>query len=187
MGKLHTEITDEQQAFIERQQIFFVGTAATEGSVNISPKGIDSFRVINPNRVAWLNLTGSGNETSAHVQLNPRMTIMFCAFEGQPLILRLYGQARVLHQQDKDWQKYFDLFPDHPGTRQIFVVDIERTQNSCGKAVPLYDYVAQREGLLSFAERRGQQGIEEYWEQTNQTSLDGFPTNIVKRSGIEKK
>lgn len=184
MGKFFDKITPEQAKFIRAQKMFFVATAAPEGTVNVSPKGTDSFRILNEHQIAWLNLTGSGNETSAHVQINPRMTIMFCAFEGSPLILRLYGNARVLHIKDPAWSEYASLFPEQTGARQIFILDINSTQNSCGTAVPLYDYQADREGLLQSAERRGKMGIQAYWEKANQESNDGYPTNIMNLSGL---
>jgi len=183
MGMQYSELTEKQAHFIKDQKIFFVGTAAGEGSVNVSPKGMDSLRIINSKKVAWLNLTGSGNETSAHVQITPRMTIMFCAFEGSPLILRLYGKARVLHKADKDWNEYLSLFPETPGSRQVFILDIDKTQSSCGMAVPLYQYQGDRDALRVSAEKKGQDGIEAYWERKNQVSLDGFPTNICELSG----
>ncbi|WP_062269385.1 pyridoxamine 5'-phosphate oxidase family protein [Endozoicomonas arenosclerae] len=186
MGKLYQEITDEQARFIEQQKMFFVGTAAEEGTVNVSPKGMDSFRVISNQQIAWLNLTGSGNESSAHVQMNPRMTIMFCSFEGAPLILRLYGKARVLHRNDSDWSSYVSLFPETAGTRQIFILDIEQTLSSCGTAVPFYEYQEDRDTLRKSFERRGQEGVEKYWLQANQESLDGFPTHIKTLTGLEE-
>ncbi|MGI9282177.1 MAG: pyridoxamine 5'-phosphate oxidase family protein [Endozoicomonas sp.] len=186
MGKLYQEITEDQASFIEQQKMFFVGTAAEEGTVNISPKGMDSFRVISNRQIAWLNLTGSGNESSAHVQINPRMTIMFCAFEGAPLILRLYGKARVLHRNDDDWPSYISLFPETPGTRQVFVLDIDQTQSSCGTAVPFYEFQQGRDTLNKSFERRGQEGVEKYWLQANQESLDGFPTRIKELTGLEE-
>lgn len=186
MGMQYPEITEQHIEFIGQQKIFFVGTAADTGSVSVSPKGMDSLKVINSKLVAWLNLTGSGNETSAHVQINPRMTIMFSAFEGQPLILRLYGKARVLHQADAQWENYISLFPVTPGSRQIFILDVESTQASCGTAVPLYQYVEGRDSLNQFAAKKGPDGIKKYWKLKNQQSLDGFPTNIVKLSGIDE-
>ncbi|AMO57505.1 pyridoxamine 5'-phosphate oxidase [Endozoicomonas montiporae] len=187
MGKQFLEITDEQIEFIEKQHIFFVGTAAQEGTVNVSPKGMDSLKVLNRNTVAWLNLTGSGNETSAHVQINPRMTIMFCAFEGRPVILRLYGQSDVLHPAHREWGNYISLFPEMPGSRQIFLLHVEKTQISCGMGVPLYDYKQDRDALVNTFRRRGKEGTEDYWQQKNQKSIDGFDTNITGLSGLETK
>ncbi|MGB1258123.1 MAG: pyridoxamine 5'-phosphate oxidase family protein [Thiolinea sp.] len=174
----------KQQDFISDQKMFFVGTAASTGKVNISPKGMDSFRIIDEKTVAWLNLTGSGNETSAHVQEQPRMTIMFCAFNGKPEILRLYGQAEMFHKGDTKWPEYYELFPPQPGARQIFLLNIDLIQSSCGFAVPLYEYQENREVLSNWAKNKGQDGIEEYWSDRNQTSLDGKPTNIKELSNI---
>lgn len=187
MATQYTEIMDQHIEFIGQQKIFFVGTAADTGLVNISPKGMESLKVISNKQVAWLNLTGSGNETSAHVQIDPRMTIMFCSFEGRPIVLRLYGKAQVIHRVDERWEEYISLFPVTPGSRQIFLLDIDMTQSSCGMAVPLLQYVEDRNELNRSSERRGPAGLEKYWKLKNQESLDGFPTNIAKLSGIEEE
>ncbi len=184
MGKQFSSLSEPHCEFIAEQKMFFVGTAASTGKVNISPKGADSFRVIDNNTVAWLNLTGSGNETSAHVQELPRMTIMFCAFEGKPEIMRLYGTAKALHQADDEWQQHLDLFPTQPGARQVFVLDVELVQTSCGFSVPLYDYVGDRNILTNWAENKGREGVEEYWLNRNHTSLDGKKTKIKDLSGL---
>ena len=184
MGKQFEQLTPEQQAFISEQKMFFVGTAASTGKVNISPKGIDSIRVIDEKKVIWLNLTGSGNETSAHVQELSRMTIMFCAFTGKPEILRLYGQAEVIHQGDAKWQQYITLFPEQVGARQLFILDVDLVQSSCGYSVPLYEYQEDREILTKWAKQKGKDGVEEYWADRNHTSLDGKPTNIKELSDI---
>ncbi len=178
MARKYDRIELEHAEFIKRQKIFFVATAAAGGCVNLSPKGMDSLRVLDPNRVIWLNVTGSGNETAAHVTENPRMTLMFCAFEGKPLILRLYGEARAIHPSDPDWQTLLDHFPPLPGTRQIFELNVDLAQSSCGMAVPLFDYVEDREALNDWAQRKGPAGIGEYWREKNVTSLDGMPTGI---------
>ncbi len=180
MGKQFPELSNGLIKFIEKQKLFFVGTAPTEGRINISPKGMDSFRVFDKNRVLWLNMTGSGNETSTHVQENPRMTIMFTAFEGNPMILRLYGQAKVIHRNDAEWTNLISLFPSSLGARQIFDCSIDLVQSSCGYSVPLYDYVEDRTLLKDWTAKKGEEGIKEYWEERNQVSLDGKPTNIVK-------
>lgn len=182
VGQKYTEITDKHKAFIERQRLFFVGTAAAAGRVNISPKGMDSFRIINTNRVAWLNVTGSGNETSAHVQENPRMTVMFAAFEGSPMILRLYGEAKVVHLSDDGWDELSALFPALPGARQVFDMTVDLVQNSCGMAVPFFDYQGERNQLNDWAEKQGSDGIRKYWANKNQTSIDGRPTRIVEKN-----
>jgi hypothetical protein len=171
-------LEDEHLQFIGRQQLFFVGTAGTEGRVNISPKGMDSFRVVAPDRVAWLNLTGSGNETAAHVLENGRMTILFCSFERQPLIMRLYGVARASHPRDQRWRELEQLFPDYPGGRQVFEMDLDLVQTSCGYAVPHYQYQGERDTLVKWSEKRGQSGIETYWRERNGVSLDGKDTGI---------
>ncbi|GEM49856.1 pyridoxamine 5'-phosphate oxidase family protein [Deinococcus cellulosilyticus] len=180
MGKKLDSITGTLQDFIEKQKIFFVGTAGAEGHVNLSPKGMDSLRVLGPNRVAWLNVTGSGNESAAHVLENGRMTVMFCAFEGPPMILRLYGKARVYHAYDPEWPELLALFPTFPGTRQIFVVDVDLVQTSCGMAVPFFDYRDEREELNRWAEKKSPEQMHAYWEQKNTLSLDGKPTHIFE-------
>lgn len=183
MGQHYTELSDKLKQFIEAQKIFFVGTAAADGRVNISPKGLDSLRILGKNRVVWLNVTGSGNETSAHVQENPRMTLMFAAFEGNPMILRLYGEAKVIHKTDPEWEALFPLFDPLPGARQIFDLSINLVQTSCGMAVPFFEYVGERGQLNDWAIKKGEQGIRAYWHEKNQTSLDGKPTRIVEKSG----
>ncbi len=179
MSQLYKRITPKLQQFIDNQKIFFVATATADSRINLSPKGMDSLRVINENRVIWLNVTGSGNETAAHVRENPRMTLMFTAFEDNPMILRLYGTAKAIHNEDADWQQLFPLFPPIPGARQIFDLNVELIQTSCGMAVPLYDYVGERELLNSWASKKGKDGIKEYWEEKNSVSLDGKPTHFA--------
>lgn len=140
---------------------------------------MDSLRVLNNNRLLWLNLTGSGNESSAHVQIQPRMTIMFCAFEGPPLILRLFGTASVIHKDDDEWQALFDHFPPLPGARQIFDLSIDLVLTSCGMAVPYYTYANDRDMLSNWAEKQGDDGLKLYWEEKNKFSIDNIPTNIL--------
>ena len=183
MGKRYSEISDKLKQFIENQKIFFVGTATADSRVNISPKGMDSLRVLDANRVVWLNVTGSGNETSAHVQESPRMTLMFAAFEGNPIILRLYGKAKVIHQKDPEWEELFSLFPSIVGARQLFDVQVDLVQTSCGMAVPFFEYTEEREQLIDWAVKKGEEGLREYWQQKNQVSLDGAPTHIVDKNG----
>ena len=178
MGKQLNAITPELSEFIENQKIFFVGTAAESGRVNVSPKGTDSFRVINANTIVWLNLTGSGNETSAHLLRNGRMTIMFCAFEGKPMILRLYGNAKIFHPRNADFQRYISLFPPNSGSRQIIEMRVDLVQTSCRFAVPFMDYKEEQEILNSWSTKQGSDGIEEYWKNKNTKSIDGFETRI---------
>jgi len=182
MGQRYSDISDKLKQFIEGQKIFFVGTANADSRVNISPKGIDSLRVLDKNRIVWLNVTGSGNETSAHIQENSRMTIMFVAFDGNPMILRVYGNARVIHKNDKEWNKLYSLFDPIPGARQVFDLDVDLVQTSCGMAVPFFDYVKEREQLKKWAIKKGDEGLKEYWQQKNQVSLDGKPTNIMDKN-----
>jgi len=184
MGQQYTELSDKHIEFIGQQKIYFVGTAAETGTVNLSPKGGDSLKVINATTIAWLNLTGSGNESASHILQNQRMTIMFCAFDGTPLILRAYGQARMLHRNDTEWSNYIDLFPTSIAARQIFILDIAKVQSSCGMAVPNFAYEDDRELLANWTERQGKEGIEAYWVKKNQKSIDDFDTEIVERSGI---
>lgn len=179
MGKKLESISPELVEFIEKQKIFFVGTAAEEGRVNVSPKGTDSFRVIGPNKIVWLNLTGSGNETAAHLLLNSRMTVMFCAFEGKPMILRLYGRAKIFHRRDSVFDQYISLFSKNTGSRQIITMDVDLVQTSCGFAVPFMDFKEERETLNSWSTKQGKDGIERYWEEKNTKSLDGFETKIL--------
>jgi len=182
MGKQLDAISPKLKEFIESQKLFFVGTAATEGRVNVSPKGTDSFRVIDQNKIVWLNLTGSGNETAAHLIQNNRMTIMFCAFEGNPLILRLYGAAKIYHTRDANFEKYSVLFPENIGARQIIELNVDLVQTSCGFGVPLMDFKEERSTLKTWAENKGKDKIEDYWETKNTVSIDGFKTNIIKES-----
>ncbi|WP_096086315.1 pyridoxamine 5'-phosphate oxidase family protein [Agaribacterium haliotis] len=184
MGQQFDQLQQQHIEFIGQQQMFFVATAASDGRVNMSPKGADSLRVIDANKIAWMNLTGSGNESAAHVLKQSRMTIMWCAFDGAPLILRSYGQAQVLHRADSLWPDYIKLFPASAGARQIFILDIDLVQASCGMSVPLYDYVEQRAALNNWAEKIGDEGIQRYWLKKNQRSLDGFDSEIKQRAAI---
>jgi len=182
MGKQYSEISYRLKKFIQNQKIFFVGTATADSKINISPKGMDSLRVVNKNRVVWLNVTGSGNETSAHVQEDSRMTLMFTAFEGSAMILRLYGKAKVIHKNDPEWDELLALFPTTPGTRQIFDLDVDLVQASCGMSVPFFDYIEEREQLNNWIKKKSKNKLNEYWEEKNQFSLDGIATNIVSKN-----
>jgi hypothetical protein len=182
MGKQYAALTDDITAFIQQQKIFFVATAAATGRINISPKGLDTLRVLSPNRIVWLNVTGSGNETAAHIQQQDRMTLMFCAFEGKPMILRVYGQAQAVHQTDSDWPELSALFDPLPGARQIFDLSINLVQTSCGMGVPYFEFAGERGQLEQWAVKKGVDGITQYWRQKNQYSLDGEPTHIVRKN-----
>ncbi|WP_154795995.1 pyridoxamine 5'-phosphate oxidase family protein [Occultella kanbiaonis] len=178
MATRYDTIEPQLLRFIERQQMFFVATAAADGRVNVSPKGLDAFRVLGPSRVVWLNGSGSGNETAAHTALDPRITIMFCAFEGKPWILRLYGTARMVQPGDDDWDELIDLFPPMLGARQVYDVTVTECQTSCGFGVPLYDFVGQRDLMHSWADRRGPEGLARYQREKNATSIDGFDAHL---------
>lgn len=180
MGKRLSAITSELQAFIEKQKMFFVGTARSEGTVNISPKAMDSFRVIDSNKIVWLNLTGSGNETATHLLENDRMTIMFMAFEGKPLILRLYGNAKAYHPRDQEYQDYISMFPKDAGSRQIMIMNVNLVQTSCGYAIPLMEFKEDRDILTSWSEKQGEERIKDYWKEKNAVSLDGYDTEIFE-------
>lgn len=182
MATMYAALSERHVDFICAQKIYFVATATADSRVNVSPKGMDSLRVLGPNRVAWLSVTGSGNETSAHVQADARMTLMFCAFEGAPLILRLYGRATVIHRKDPEWAALYAQFTPLPGARQIFDLAITHVQTSCGMGVPFMDYKGERGSLVAWAEKKGEAGVHEYWELKNQNSIDGLPTHIVARN-----
>lgn len=178
MAKFYDKLTTRLQNFIKEQKIFFVATAPEEGRINLSPKGMDSLRVVGDNRVLWLNVTGSGNETAAHLLENPRITIMMCSFEGAPNILRIYGNGKAIHPTDKEWNDVVGLFPETPGTRQIFDIKVESAQTSCGMSIPFYEYKGEREELNDWARGKGDAGIKEYWQEKNLTSIDGKPTGL---------
>ena len=179
MAERFDSLQDRHRAFIEAQHLYFVGTAGAEGHVNVSPKGMDSFRVLDASTVAWLNLTGSGNETAAHVRENGRMTVMFCSFDKQPLILRLYGLATAVHPRDSRWDELIALFSVNTGARQVFVLDVELVQTSCGYAVPYYKYKGERPTLSKWADNHGEAGIKAYWAEKNMRSLDDKDTGIM--------
>lgn len=178
MAKFIEQLSPELLAFIGRQKIFFVATAPQAGRVNVSPKGMDSLRVLGPKTVAYLDLTGSGAETAAHIHENGRLTIMFCAVEGEPLILRLYGRGEVVRPELPAWAELKPQFPDILGARQIVLLHIDSVQTSCGFAVPLFDYVGERSLLIDWAEKKGEAGLREYVQRKNRASIDGLPTGL---------
>lgn len=178
MAQVFDAIDERRRAFIEQQHLYFVATAATHGRVNVSPKGLDTLRVLGPNRVIWLNLTGSGNESSAHLRENPRMTLMFCSFAREPLILRLYGTAREVQPTDAAWSDLYGHFDPRPGARQIYDLDVDLVQTSCGYGVPYLSFDDDRPLLEDWAIKKGPDGIAEYWQQKNLTSIDGMPTGL---------
>ena len=168
--------------FIERQPVFFVATAAEGGRVNVSPKGADSLRIVSDTHIRWLNLSGSGNETAAHVRATGRMTLMFCAFEGNAMILRVYGRATVLHPRDAGWEAEVAKFPAMAGSRQVFDLAIDLVQTSCGTGVPVMRFEKSRveEELLPFYDEMGPDGVMDYWRRKNVQSIDGMPTGLFE-------
>jgi len=173
MGEKFTEISDRHAKFMAAQQIYFVGSATADSRINLSPKGMDSFRVLSPNRVLWLNVTGSGNETAAHLQRDDRMTLMFCSFSKVPMILRLYGTAKMMLTSDEAWAEHYALFKPLAGARQIFDMHVDLVHTSCGYGVPYFDFVGQRDTLKQWADNKGEVGIRQYWQDKNTVSLDG--------------
>ena len=163
MGKVYDQLDQKLIEFMGEQHVFFIGTApdAPEGHLNVSPKGLDTFRILGPKSVAYLDLTGSGIETVAHLRQNGRITILFCAFEGRPLILRLHGKGRVVEPGDAEWDELIAEFPEYPGVRSVIVVDVERIADSCGFAVPLYEYQGERSQLIAYAEKKGPEAMQE--------------------------
>ncbi|UCE88240.1 MAG: pyridoxamine 5'-phosphate oxidase family protein [Pseudomonadota bacterium] len=177
MNKPHPGITPELAEWIEQQPVCFVATAplAGDGHINLSPRGLDSIRIVEPHQVAILDLTGSGNETAAHLQENGRITVMFCAFAGKPRILRLYGTGEVVLPDRSAWPELRSRFAaDTAGVRQIFRVTVTRVATSCGFGVPLLEYVADRDELPNWAARKGPEGLAEYRDKNNRVSLDGL-------------
>lgn len=182
MGKLHDVIKPEHKDFIRRQHIFFVATAplSEQGRVNVSPKGLDCFRILNDNRVAYMDLISSGNETSAHTLENGRITIMFCSFEEKPMILRLYGKGFAVLPYSNLWEQYAPQFTIYPSTRQLIVADVDMVQTSCGFGVPLFEFGGERDTHFKWAESKGVEGLSRYVQQNNLQSLDGLPTDIAQ-------
>jgi hypothetical protein len=176
MGKTFESIGPELKDWLVRQRIFFVATAplAPNGHVNCSPKGGDTFRILGERDVAYLDLTGSGIETAAHVQENGRIVIMFCAFEGPPKIVRLHGRSRVIYPDQPEFAELIGLFPDLPGTRAILRVTVSRVSDSCGYSVPYFDFAGPRDTLDKWADAKGPEGLAAYRGQKNRVSIDGI-------------
>lgn len=179
MAKFFPSLTAAHRTFIARQKIYFVASAPAHGRVNLSPKGMDTFRVLSETRVAYLDATGSGNETAAHLRENGRLTLMMCSFDEAPLIFRIYGRGRAVHPGDADWTQLRPLFgPPLPGERQLIVADIESIQTSCGFGVPFFDYRGERDTLIDYAVKKGPEGMAAYRATHNQRSIDGLPTGL---------
>ena len=175
MAKFFQRLDEGIRDFMGEQKVFFTATAPEDGRINLSPKGMDTFRCIDERTVAYLDLTGSGNETAAHLAENGRMTVMFCSFSAQPLILRLYGRGRVVRPGEGEWDELRPRFPTYPGERQIVVLEVESAQTSCGFAVPVFELKGERQALVEWTLKKGEDGIREYRREKNRVSIDGLP------------
>ncbi|WP_158748247.1 pyridoxamine 5'-phosphate oxidase family protein [Acidobacterium sp. S8] len=187
MAKLFQSIEPALREFIEKQHIFFNASAASDGRVNLSPRDAASLRVLDTRTVIYLDRTGSGNETAAHVRIKNRLTLMFCAFEGAPTILRLYGKARILRRGTLEYLTFLASAFDNaepPGARQMVMLDVDSVQTSCGYGVPLFDYVGERTTLTRWAEAKGEAGLDEYRRLKNAQSIDGFATGLLENETI---
>jgi hypothetical protein len=180
MSNFFPALTPRLRDFISRQHIFFTATAplGADSRINLSPKGMDTFRVLSDVKAAYLDLTGSGNETAAHIRENSRLTIMFCSFEETPQILRLYGRGDAVRPPCAEWDELVGHFDEVHGQRQIIRLRIESVQTSCGFGVPMYDFRGHRETLRQWGERKGEDGLRKYWRERNHTSIDGLPTGM---------
>ena len=183
LAKQYPALRPKHMNFIERQKIFFTATAAPTGRVNVSPRGTDAFRVLGDAQVCYLDRTGSGNETAAHMKADGRMTIMFCAVEGPPRILRLYGRGEIIHRDSEDYTRIVETLFDGQqprGARQIVRLTADLVQSSCGFAVPFFDYQGERDGLDRWAADKTDDDFRDYWAKKNTQSLDGLPTGILE-------
>lgn len=189
MAKQFASVTPAHRDFIARQQIFFTASATASSRVNVSPRPTDALRVLDERTVAYLDLTGSGSETAAHLRTDGRITLMFCAFDEPPSILRLYGRGTSLPRNTRDYTTFLALaFDNHEplGARQIVRVDIDLVLTSCGYGVPLFDYVGKRSTLRRWAEQKGEAGLEEYRRKKNASSLDGLSTGLFVSTGLSE-
>jgi len=178
MSKFFDKLTPELTGFIRAQQVFFVATAAAEGRINLSPKGMDTFRVLDEKRVAYLDLTGSGNETAAHLLCDGRITVMFCSFDKTAEIARIYGRGVVIHPSDERWPQLIANFPQLPGVRQVMEIRVESAMTSCGYAVPRLSELTPRDTLEKYWIKRGEDEKEQYQQKHNLRSIDGLPTGM---------
>jgi len=178
MADFFDSLREEHRKFIEEQHVFFVATAPREGRLSLSPKGMDTLRVVDDRTVAYLDMSGSGAETAAHLRENSRITLMLCSFGKKPLILRLYGRGRVILPGESDWDQFLAHFTPIHGQRQIIVLEIESLQTSCGFGVPVFEFVAERDTLRKWMEKKDEEGLREYREEKNKTSIDGLPTGL---------
>ena len=177
MSATYDSVTEELQRFIEAQRMFFVATAPTgdAGRLNLSPKGLDTFRVLDPHTVAYLDFVGSGVETIAHLRENGRVTVMFCAFEGPPNIVRLYGRGEAVEPADPRFEALTKSFPQAPGVRAVILIQVERASDSCGYGVPLFEYQGERTALGAWAMKKTPEELVEYQRNRNARSIDGLP------------
>lgn len=179
MAKFYEEITPALREFIEQQLVFFTASGTAESRINLSPKGADTLRVLDTRRVAYLDLTGSGNETAAHLKHDGRLTIMLCSFGEKPMILRLYGRGRIVLPQDGDWDALHAHFPHFAGERQIVVLEVDSLQTSCGFGVPQASEMQRRPKIHEWCESKGEEGLADYRRRKNALSIDGLSNDTV--------
>lgn len=184
MAKFYNAISDDLRDFIHRQPVYFTASATDTSRINLSPRGRDTLRVLDNRTVAYLDLTGSGNETAAHLKADGRLTIMLCSFDEKPLIMRLYGRGRLVFPRDGEWNSLAALFPQHVGARQIVVLDVESLQTSCGFGVPVAESMQPRDKILQWCESKGEEGLAEYRRRNNRISIDGLPSDTVAPEAI---
>jgi len=187
MAKFYSTINEQHRQFMASQPVFFTASAASNGHINVSPKGYDAFRILDEKTVAYMDLTGSGNETSAHIEENGRLTIMFCSFGNEPMIMRLFGTAKVIVKSHPDWSQHQALFPSFAGQRQIIVLEVEKVQTSCGYGVPLMRFESHRSMMQEWGEKKEQQqSLRAYQTKNNARSMDGLPTTLLLRGELDE-
>jgi len=179
MAQFYSELSDTLKQFIAEQRVFFVATAPEHGRINLSPKGVDTLRCLDNRTIAYLDLTGSGNETAAHLVENGRMTMMWCSFGERPLVLHVYGHGRVVRPRHAEWTRLSPLFEVPPGARQIIVLDVDSVHTACGFGVPRYEYQGERGTLVKYWATRGEGAVQANWREANQVSIDGLPTHLL--------
>jgi hypothetical protein len=182
MGTKFDSINEKHKKFIEKQKMFVVGSASPTGHMSVSPKGMDAFKILDENHIVWMNFSGSTNETSAHIQEDNRMTILFNSFDKNPLILKLYGTAEVIHNKDPQWDELKSHFKNIFGIRQFFKMEVELVLTSCGYGVPMYDYIGERNLIEKWAEKKGEEGMRDYWIKNNTKTINGKDTNLMELS-----
>jgi len=182
MAKFYPALSDTLMDFIRAQHLFFTASATATGRINLSPKGLQTFSILSPTQVAYLDLTGSGIETAAHLKSDGRLTLMFCSFEDAPLILRLYGKGSCVRPEDANWDHMYRLFPPISGARQIIILDIDSVQTSCGFGIPRYTYCGERDDLVTWAIKKGDAGLRQYRAEKNRLSIDGLPSGLKEES-----